>query len=112
MESAIDAHHAWLTTCWRADTTPGSFDASMVRSWEFQAFLHEAAGTGMENLGWGWKGWRFWLRDPKMSRLMNHGIETAHAFRYFETGKRKTWPGARDAIIHMNELVRKLPRRK
>ncbi|KAI1637738.1 flavin monooxygenase-like protein [Biscogniauxia mediterranea] len=28
-------------------------DTSMVKSWEFQGFLHDAAGTGMENLGWG-----------------------------------------------------------
>ena len=27
----------------------------------------------------------------------------------FETGKRKTWPGAREAIIHMNELVKMFP---
>jgi dimethylaniline monooxygenase (N-oxide forming) len=37
---------------------------------------------------------------------MNHGIETAHAFRFFETGKRRKWEGAREAIIHMNELAK------
>ncbi|OAG10080.1 putative dimethylaniline monooxygenase [Paraphaeosphaeria sporulosa] len=104
-ESDIDAHHAWLATRWAADKTEGSFDRSMVRNWEFQGFLHEAAGTGMESLGWGVKGWKFWIRDPKMSWLMNHGVETAHAFRYFETGKRKTWDGAREAIIKVNEAV-------
>lgn len=107
MESAVDAHHAWVASRWQLDHTT---NVSQVRQWEFQGFLHKAAGTGMENLGWGWKGWLFWLRDPTMSRLMNHGVETAHAFRFFETGKRKTWPGARQAIIHMNELVKKLPR--
>ncbi|ETS74452.1 hypothetical protein PFICI_14318 [Pestalotiopsis fici W106-1] len=106
MEKTIDAHHEWVASCWRLDD---KVDVSMVKQWEYQGWLHEAAGTGMENLGWGWKGWKFWFRDPKMSYLMNNGVETAHAFRYFNTGKRKTWPGARDAIIHMNELAKIFP---
>jgi dimethylaniline monooxygenase (N-oxide forming) len=106
MEKHIDSHQAWVASRWRLDN---NVDVSMVKSWEYQSFLHKAAGTGMENLGWGWKGWKFWFHDPKMSYMMNHGVETAHAFRYFETGKRKAWPGARDAIIHMNELVKMFP---
>lgn len=109
MEAEVDKHHEWLASRWRLDRTEGSFDRSMVRNWEFQSFLHDAAGTGMENLGWGLKGWMFWLKDPKMSYLMNHGVETAHAFRYFETGKRKTWDGAREAILKANEAVKVYP---
>jgi dimethylaniline monooxygenase (N-oxide forming) len=74
-----------------------------------QHFLHDAAGTGMENLGYGWKGWKFFIHDPKMSWLMNNGVETAHAFRYFETAKRRTWEGAREAIIKANEAVKVYP---
>jgi dimethylaniline monooxygenase (N-oxide forming) len=81
----------------------------MVKTWEYQSFVHEAAGTGMENPGWGWKGWKFWFQDPKMSYMMNNGVETAHALRYFETGKRRAWPGARDAIIHTNPLIKIFP---
>ncbi|KAI0601207.1 flavin-containing monooxygenase 9 [Biscogniauxia sp. FL1348] len=106
MDKEIDAHQKWVASMWRVDD---KIDTSMVKSWEFQGFLHDAAGTGMENLGWGWKGWRFWLKDPKMYSLMNHGVETAHAFRFFETGKRKAWLGARDAIIHANEAVKIFP---
>jgi dimethylaniline monooxygenase (N-oxide forming) len=106
MEKHIDSHHNWVASRWRLDN---NIDVSMVKVWEYQSFLHEAAGTGMENLGWGWKGWKFWFQDPKMSYMMNNGVETAHAFRYFDTGKRKVWPGARDAIIHMNELVKMFP---
>ncbi len=106
MEKQIDNHHKWVASRWRLDN---NMDISMVKTWEYQSFLHKAAGTGMENLGWGWKGWKFWFQDPKMSYLMNNGVETAHAFRYFDTGKRRVWPGARDAIIHMNELVEEFP---
>lgn len=81
----------------------------MVKQWEFQGFLHEAAGTGMENLDWGWKGWKFWWNDRMMYNYMNHGVETSHAFRFFETGKRKTYPGAREAIIQANKAVKVFP---
>ncbi|KAH7139847.1 dimethylaniline monooxygenase 2 [Dactylonectria estremocensis] len=105
MDHAIDAHHEWIAGRWMKESTT---DVYSVKQWEFQGFLHDAAGTGLENLGWGWRGWWTWLTDPKMSYLMRHGAETAYAFRYFETGKRVTWPGARDAIIHTNELVKEL----
>ncbi|TDZ60899.1 Monooxygenase aurF [Colletotrichum trifolii] len=109
MERAIDRHQRWIAG--RVNLEKRS-DVASVKQWEFQGFLHEAAGTGMENLGWGWKGWMTWFRDPYMVYLINHGVETAHAFRYFETGKRKTWDGAREAIIHMNKLVKQLKRTK
>ncbi|KAK3942658.1 flavin-containing monooxygenase 9 [Diplogelasinospora grovesii] len=103
MEKHIDAHQKWVAEKWDLDHY---CDVSMVKQWEFQQWLHKAAGTGMENLGWGWKGWLFWLKDRKMYNLMNDGVETAHAYRYFETGKRRTWDGARDAIIHLNEAIK------
>ncbi|KAB5542799.1 flavin-containing monooxygenase 9 [Coniochaeta sp. 2T2.1] len=103
MERHIDEHQRWVAERWKMDPC---CDTSMVKQWEFQGFLHQAAGTGMENVGWGWKGWKFWFRDRKMYGLINNGVETAHGFRYFETGRRKTWDGARDAIIHVNEVVR------
>ncbi|KAK0616773.1 flavin monooxygenase-like protein [Immersiella caudata] len=103
MESSIDTHQRWIAEeCYAREPY---CDTSMVRQWEFQAWLHKAAGTGMENLGWGWKGWKFWWNDREMYGLMNHGVETAHAFRYFETGKRRTWEGAREAIVHVNRIV-------
>lgn len=105
MEKHIDKHQAWVASRWAVDPT---IDVSCVKQWEFQGWQHRVAGTGMENLGWGWKGWLFWWKDRKMYNLMNDGVETAHAFRYFETGKRKVWDGARREILHQNELVKEL----
>lgn len=107
MEKHVDAHQAWIASRWRLDH---QINTSMVKNYEFQGFLHDAAGTGMkEGLGWGWEGWKFWMHDPKLSWLMSHGVETAHAFRVFDTGKRKTWSGAREAIIHANEVTKIFP---
>jgi dimethylaniline monooxygenase (N-oxide forming) len=55
MSAWIDAHHSWLASRFRADTL--GFNASAVKTWEFQQFLHDAAGTGIEDLGYGWKGY-------------------------------------------------------
>ncbi|KAI2617883.1 putative dimethylaniline monooxygenase [Hypoxylon sp. NC1633] len=106
MEKQIDSHHKWVAARWSLDNNA---DVSAVKQWEFQGFLHDAAGTGLENLGWGWKGWKFWFRDREMYNLMNHGVETAHAFCFFETGKRRTWSGAREAIIQANKAVKLFP---
>jgi dimethylaniline monooxygenase (N-oxide forming) len=103
MEKHIDEHQEWVAKMWLLDPC---CNTSMVKQWEYQGFLHRAAGTGMENVGWGWKGWKFWFQDRQMYNLINHGPATAHAFRYFETGRRKTWDGAREAIIHVNEVVK------
>lgn len=101
MNRWVDEHQAWVASRWKLER---SVDPSMVKQWEFQRWLHEAAGTGMENLSWmGWKGWKFWWEDRKMYNLMAHGIETAHMYRYFETGKRRTWEGAREAILRLEE---------
>lgn len=101
MEKWVDEHQAWVASRWKLDHT---VDVSMVKQWEFQGWLHEAAGTGMENLSaFGWKGWKFWWEDRKMYNLMAHGVETAHLYRYFETGKRRTWDGAKDAILKLDE---------
>ncbi|KAF0327426.1 dimethylaniline monooxygenase 2 [Colletotrichum asianum] len=105
MDRVIDKHHQWVAGRWFKEPRT---DVSAVKQWEFQGFLHKTAGTGMENLGWGWRGWVSWFKDPYMCYLINHGVETAHAFRYFETGKRRTWDGARDAIIHINKIVKQL----
>lgn len=106
MEHWIDAHQRWVASCWAREHT---IDPSMVKQWEYQAWLHDAAGTGMESLSWwGWKGWRFWWADRKMYNLMANGVESAHMYRFFETGKRRTWEGAREAILKLDEEHRGL----
>lgn len=109
MIKEIHKHHDWLASVYREDKTQGSFDPNMVQGWRFNSQIHDAAGTGLEALGWGIKGWKFWWKDPKMYKMMHSGIETAHAYRFFETGKRKTWSGARDAIIKINEEAKCFP---
>ncbi|KAF3918752.1 hypothetical protein ABW21_db0200991 [Orbilia brochopaga] len=73
---------------------------------ELQRYLNAASGNGVnESLGWGWEGWKFWLREPRLYYLIMDGVDTSHLQRLFD-GKgergRKKWDGARDAILRAN----------
>jgi dimethylaniline monooxygenase (N-oxide forming) len=61
----------------------------------------------MENMGWGLKGWKFWLEDRKMSNLICNWVETTLAFRVIETGKRRTWDRTRKIIVPINKSVKR-----
>nr|XP_036575309.1 uncharacterized protein CTRU02_14739 [Colletotrichum truncatum]KAF6781862.1 hypothetical protein CTRU02_14739 [Colletotrichum truncatum] len=99
MERAVDKHHAWMVELAKKDTV----FAQLVNGHEWTAWANEMAGTGInEYLGWGWKGWKFWLQEPRFCNLLMTGVYSPHVFRYFE-GKRKRWDGAKAAIERLNE---------
>jgi dimethylaniline monooxygenase (N-oxide forming) len=78
-----------------------------VRPGPWYTFLNSAAGTGVdENLGYGLKGWKFWMREGKLSNLMMRGVMTPYMYRVFD-GRRRKWEGARDAIVAANEDAKK-----
>ncbi|KAF1831186.1 FAD/NAD(P)-binding domain-containing protein [Decorospora gaudefroyi] len=102
MNKAVDRHHDWMTKMARRNynVSPGQCD---VGSWV--SAMDDLAGTGVNGkLGYGWEGWRFWLRERKFCNLLMGGIWSPHIHRVFE-GKRKAWGGARDAIVKVNERV-------
>jgi dimethylaniline monooxygenase (N-oxide forming) len=102
MEAVVDRHHEWLAD--QAQRTynisPGQCDAgTWVRA------MDGLAGTGVnEFLGYGSKGWTFWLRERKFCNLLMGGIWSPHIHRVFG-GKRRAWEGARGAIEGVNERV-------
>lgn len=106
MEASIRKQQRRNATLWRKDH---SAQGREVRPPEFYHFMHRAAGTGVTDaLSWGWSGWMFRRRDPEMCRMMGWGIITPHMMRLIETGKRKTWEGAREAIKKANAEANKL----
>ncbi|KAF2460027.1 flavin monooxygenase-like protein [Lineolata rhizophorae] len=102
MEAAVDAHHEWVCGLARR----GSVYPGIVKPQEWMRWVNEAAGTGVdEYLGYGWKGWAFWAREPRFCNLLMTGIYSPHVFRVFD-GKKKKWDGARLAIERANEDVK------
>lgn len=110
MEASIKKQAKLNADTWMAHPTA---EKGLVRPGEFYRFMHTKAGTGVrEALSWGPSGWKFRLRDPEMSKLMGWGITSPHMTRLVDTGKRKAWSDARNAIKRANEeakLVDKKP---
>lgn len=91
MVKAVDEHHVWVTeqVKRRSNVSPGMVDGG---TW-LHAF-DELAGTGInEYLGWGWRGWWFWLTNMRLCNMLVGGIWSPHTHRFFE-GKREKWDGA------------------
>lgn len=103
MRSAVGQHHSWLVDQAQrsVNVSPGTVDAGL-----WVTAMDDLAGTGInERLGYGWRGWLFWLTDTQFCHMLMDGIWSPHIHRAFETGKRKAWPGAREAIQRVNEAA-------
>ena len=49
----------------------------------------------------------FWWRDREFYKLCKSGIWSPAIWRLFDTGKKKTWSGARAQIYKDNEIAKK-----
>ena len=98
MEQDIKRHRDWC----RLTTGVSNPPPKLVNQGEWRAWLHAAAGTGVnEKLGYGLQGWLFWFRERQLCSLLMTGIDTPFVSRLFG-GRRKRWPGARQAIESAN----------
>ena len=98
MNRDIDAHHAWARS---VAGQAGTF-REVVQQGPWINWLNDAAGTGVnENLGYGLRGWIFWLWQPNFCNLLMTGVDSPHVMRLFD-GRRKSWAGARDAVVRVN----------
>ncbi len=91
MEDHIDEHQRWVAQRWEIDHET---DTSAVKQWEFQGWLHEAAGSGMENPRVGLEGMEVlvegsqdvqpdepWHRDRALLSILRDGKEEDLAWR-------------------------------
>jgi len=87
----------------------GAGNPRWVRGYEWLAWIQDVIGCRLdEHLSpWSWQAWTFWWEDRELSNLMTRGIPSPHFHRVFDgQGRRKRWPGARSAIVKMNEEVK------
>jgi dimethylaniline monooxygenase (N-oxide forming) len=95
----VAKHHDWLADMASRgyNVSPGNVDAG-----PWMQTMSNLAGTGVsEYLGYGWKGWWFWVRNMKFCNLLMGGIWSPCIYRVFD-GKRNKWDGARNAIEKVN----------
>lgn len=71
---------------------------------EWLQWADRTAGAGVfERLGWGAKGWSFWLKDRELYRMLMDGVLTSASWRLFDEGKRRPWPEAEEEIVRLNK---------
>lgn len=100
MISNVDAQHELVC---RIARTGSLANTNLRNNWEWFKWCDEAAGIGLvKRMGYGVEGWKFWLKDRKMCRLVMDGIMSPHMFRVFDEGKRKPWLEARKIIEAVN----------
>ncbi|KAL3485874.1 flavin-binding monooxygenase-like-domain-containing protein [Aspergillus germanicus] len=98
MRAQVDAHYEWILSRARQ----GSVHPDLVRTPEWYRWVNEAAGTGVyEKLGYGVEGWRFWVGDRAWCNTLMYRIWSPHAYRLFDTGRRKRWDGAKQEILRV-----------
>ncbi|KAF7563593.1 hypothetical protein G7046_g550 [Stylonectria norvegica] len=103
MEVQLQQHRDWFVK--RTLECPLPQYQGTVEPDKWLRFVNDMAGTGVyERFGWTVQGFRFCLSEPSLYRLMAWGVNSPHIYRVFETGKRKAWPGAREAIRHINRM--------
>lgn len=105
-------HRKFLT--WRQDLAkrhgaPSTFYVPLQPFPEYLLWLDKVAGTGVfEHFGWlTGKAWSFWWHDRDFYQLCLNGLFTPAIWRLFETGKRRSWPGAREQIVRDNAAAKR-----
>ncbi|KAL2419358.1 Monooxygenase aurF [Exophiala dermatitidis] len=103
MMKSVQRHLNWAQSI--ADRGP--FNPRLVNAPEWVEWAEDTAGVRVsEQLGYGIQGWRFWLRDPQLCKMLLDGILSPHIYRLFESDRRKAWSGAREAIEKANEQAK------
>ncbi|EQB49312.1 hypothetical protein CGLO_11345 [Colletotrichum gloeosporioides Cg-14] len=109
MARDIDAHYDTVVETLGRGPVP-HMGARMFGSDTF-IWLNKIAGTGVTDrlLCFSLDAWKLWWNDRKFYNLLTDGVNSPPLLRLFDTGRgRKTWPGAKEAIIANNEDVKQL----
>jgi dimethylaniline monooxygenase (N-oxide forming) len=100
LNRAVHEHHKWI----RHLKAKGPVVPGLVNAVQWMDWVEEATGLGLKQyLGYGLKGWYFWLTDRKFCNVLMDGLMTPIHYRVFPGSKRKHWDGSRDAIMNMHE---------
>nr|QKG86294.1 MFS general substrate transporter [Aspergillus sp. FM242] len=102
MRRSVDEQHKWIASLANnGPVTPG-----LVSGVDWLEWVDQAAGLGLQaNLGYGMKGWYFWLTDHELCNMVMDGLLLPFHYRLFDAGKRKPWKEARESIIKDRTII-------
>jgi len=67
----------------------GTVFPGLVKAGQWMSWANEMAGMGVdEHLGYGWKGWWFWVTNMPFWNLLPEGTNPPYIYGLFD-GKRK-----------------------
>ncbi|KAK3652456.1 hypothetical protein LTR56_005167 [Elasticomyces elasticus] len=112
MQEQYANHRAWRARINALPNTPGKGPQPLqVETGSHIQWVQEIVGTKLdEHLSYtSAAAWRLWWQDRQLSRLLYDGIYSPHAYRLFDSeGRRKKWDGAREAIVKVNEDIKRI----
>lgn len=104
MSAHVDAQHEAVMEIAR---TGELANVNLRNNWEWFKWCDEVAGLGIvKRMGYGIEGWKFWLKDRRLCKLMMDGLQSPHLFRLFDEGKRRPWEGARKEVERVNKMAK------
>jgi dimethylaniline monooxygenase (N-oxide forming) len=107
MEAEIDKHHAWIDKLSKKKKFKDAAKHAIVMEGPWLEFLDTTAGMGInENLGYGWKAWKFWWKEREPCDFIMARVSLPYVIRIFE-GRRKRWEGARETMVRINKEPKK-----
>ncbi|KAJ4391102.1 hypothetical protein N0V93_004717 [Gnomoniopsis smithogilvyi] len=104
----------WREKLLRKQKTESTFYVGTMPLEDHLRWFDEAAGTDIwSHFGiFSRKAWSFWWNDRELYRECARLVFSPALWRFFETGKRKTWDGARKQIYLDNEQAEAATRRR
>ncbi|KAK4899215.1 hypothetical protein LTR27_003446 [Elasticomyces elasticus] len=112
MQEQYAKHRAWRARINALPNTPGKGPQPLqVETGAHIQWVQQIVGTKLdEHLSYtSPTAWRLWWQDRKLSQLLMDGIYSPHAYRLFDSeGRRKKWDGAREAIVKVNEDIKRI----
>ncbi|KAK5713072.1 hypothetical protein LTR15_011433 [Elasticomyces elasticus] len=112
MQEQYAKHRAWRARINALPNTPGKGPQPLqVETGSHIQWVQQIVGTKLdEHLSYtSPAAWRLWWQDGELSKLLMDGIYSPHAYRLFDSeGRRKKWDGAREAIVKVNEDIKRI----
>lgn len=99
----------WRNDLLRKQKSPATFYVAFMPFTDHITWFDQAAGTDVwSHFGmFSWNAWSFWWSDRAFYRKCASGLFSPAIWRLFETGKRKTWPQAKEQVYIDNEIAEK-----
>lgn len=106
MRAWSKGHLKWRHDMMARQPIKSTFFTQIMPFGDYWNWMEDTSGFDItSHFGWGWKAWKFWWSDRQFYNKCQYGMFSPAMYRLFESGKRKTWPKAREQILIDQEIA-------